>query len=84
MRNEAQRIRKSKTMAFASTASTVNAGLFDRAAAAVTALRTRVENYRVYRTTFNELNALSNRDLTDLALSRSMLKSISLEAAYGK
>ena len=39
---------------------------------------------KVYRTTLAELDSLSNRDLADLGLSRSMLKSVALEAAYGK
>ena len=37
---------------------------------------------KVYRTTYNELNALTNRDLSDLGIDRSMIKRIALEAAY--
>lgn len=36
---------------------------------------------RVYRTTVNELRALSNRELADLGLHRSMIKRIALDAA---
>jgi uncharacterized protein YjiS (DUF1127 family) len=43
------------------------------------ALRAR----RVYRQTVSELQALSNRDLNDLGISRSEIQSIALEAAYG-
>ncbi len=39
---------------------------------------------KTYRTTLNELSELSDRDLNDLGLSRSMIKGIALEAAYGK
>ncbi|SEM53892.1 Uncharacterized conserved protein YjiS, DUF1127 family [Loktanella fryxellensis] len=39
---------------------------------------------KVYRTTLTELQALDNRDLADLGISRSMIKSIAYEAAYGK
>lgn len=39
--------------------------------------------HRVYRNTLNELNGLSGRELNDLGLNRSMLKSVALEAAYG-
>ncbi|MCO4841874.1 MAG: DUF1127 domain-containing protein [Yoonia sp.] len=39
---------------------------------------------KIYTTTVNELEALSNRDLTDLGISRSMIKGIAMEAAYGK
>lgn len=39
---------------------------------------------KIYTTTVNELEALSNRDLNDLGLSRSMIKGIAMDAAYGK
>ncbi|RYH02673.1 DUF1127 domain-containing protein [Salipiger sp. IMCC34102] len=38
---------------------------------------------RVYSATVRELSALSNRELDDLGISRSMVKSIAAEAAYG-
>ncbi|MBF9043837.1 DUF1127 domain-containing protein [Rhodobacterales bacterium HKCCE4037] len=41
-------------------------------------------NWRVYRTTLNELNQLSDREMADLGLHRSMVRRIALEAAYGK
>lgn len=54
----------------------------------------RIQNFRavaadkaakrkVYRTTVHELSALSNRDLADLGIHRSAIKSLALEAAYG-
>ncbi|MCG7625264.1 DUF1127 domain-containing protein [Epibacterium sp. Ofav1-8] len=49
----------------------------------VQALREKVAQYRVYRQTLTELNALSGRELADLGLNRSMLKRVALEAAYG-
>lgn len=39
--------------------------------------------YSVYRQTLSELNALSDRDLTDLGIARSSIGSIAIEAAYG-
>ena len=39
---------------------------------------------KIYTTTINELEMLSNSDLADLGISRSSIKSIALEAAYGK
>ena len=39
---------------------------------------------KMYRTTLSELSALTNRDLADLGVSRSMIKGIAFEAAYGK
>ena len=36
---------------------------------------------RIYRTTFHELNVLSNRDLADLGIHRSEIKRLAWEAA---
>ena len=47
-------------------------------------LRARYARYQLYRATVNELSALSDRALADLGLSRSMIKPIAREAAYGK
>ncbi len=38
---------------------------------------------RLYKRTINELSSLSSRDLADLGISRSMIKSIAIETAYG-
>lgn len=38
----------------------------------------------VYKTTLNELNDLSSRELADLGLNHSTLRSTAYEAAYGK
>ncbi len=48
------------------------------------ALADKAAKRKVYRTTYNELSTLTDRDLNDLGLSRSMIKGVSLEAAYGK
>jgi uncharacterized protein YjiS (DUF1127 family) len=40
--------------------------------------------HRVYRQTLRELQDLSPRELADLGLNRSTLRSVALEAAYGK
>ncbi len=39
---------------------------------------------RVYRTTLNELYALDARELADLGMNSTMIRSVALEAAYGK
>jgi uncharacterized protein YjiS (DUF1127 family) len=39
---------------------------------------------KIYRTTVEELQSLSTRDLADLGIDRSMIFSIATEAAYGK
>ncbi len=46
-------------------------------------LADRYAKYKVYRATINELSQLSGRELNDLGISRSMIKSIAIEAAYG-
>ena len=38
---------------------------------------------KVYGDTLNDLQSLSNRDLADLGIQRSQIKSIAYEAAYG-
>ena len=38
----------------------------------------------VYRATFNDLSSLSNKELYDLGIDRSSIKSAAYEATYGK
>lgn len=40
--------------------------------------------WRMYRTTVNELRALTMRDLADLGIDKSQIRSIALDAAYGQ
>lgn len=47
-------------------------------------LRARLGRYRVYRQTLVELGQLSERELNDLGLNRSMIRACAYEAAYGK
>ncbi|NNE81302.1 MAG: DUF1127 domain-containing protein [Silicimonas sp.] len=42
----------------------------------------RYKQYRLYRTTLDELRALSDRDLNDLGLTRGMIRGVAYEAAY--
>lgn len=46
------------------------------------AFATAREQRRVYNTTFNELNSLTDRDLTDLGIARSNIAAIAHEAAF--
>lgn len=46
------------------------------------ALAMRIKWYATYRETYNELNALGDRELADIGLSRHALKAISRQAAY--
>lgn len=40
--------------------------------------------WRIYRTTLNELRALTGRDLADLGIHQSQIRAIALDAAYGQ
>ncbi len=40
--------------------------------------------YILFRRTYEELNALSTRELSDMGISRSMITRLAYEAAYGK
>ncbi len=71
-------------MAFASESYTQDAGLRGRFAALTKEISERLARRRVYQQTLRELSALSNRDLTDLGLHRSMITQVAHEAAYGK
>lgn len=46
-------------------------------------LADRYAKYQVYRTTIEELSSLSDRDLSDLGINRSSIRSIATESAYG-
>mgnify|MGYP001295612605 CR=1 FL=1 len=71
-------------MANVSMLSGVELGLTDRIGAFLRNLQDARSRYKVYRQTVRELNALTDRDLSDLGINRSMIDSISIEAAYGK
>lgn len=47
-------------------------------------VREALARRKVYRQTLTELKSLSERELGDLGIHRSMLTRIALEAAYGK
>ncbi|WP_404818229.1 DUF1127 domain-containing protein [Roseobacter sinensis] len=72
-------------MAYYTQTHSASGSLIERALAATahmfeTAAR-RYAKYRVYRITLTELAALSDRELNDLGLSRSMIRGLALEAA---
>ncbi|SEQ30807.1 DUF1127 domain-containing protein [Thalassovita taeanensis] len=69
-------------MAFASDIRNAQGGFADRFAALSKDLGARFARYKTYRSTLNELASLSNRDLRDLGLSRSQIRSVAYEAAY--
>ncbi len=59
-------------------------GLTQRLQAIRTQIADAMERRKVYRTTLNELESLTSRDLDDLGISRTMIRDIAYEAAYGK
>lgn len=61
--------------------STAHSGLGDRVTAFVGSVIQNVSQYRVYRRTLAELNALSDRELDDIGVNRAMIKSLALETA---
>lgn len=58
------------------------ASLWDRLAELRAGLGERVAKYRMYRATLSELASLSDRDLADLGLHRTMIDDVAREAAY--
>lgn len=71
-------------MAYINTSATAEIGMSGRIATLVKSARAAMHRRRVYNQTLSELRALSNRELNDLGLSRSMISRVALEATYGK
>ncbi len=57
------------------------ASLLSRLHAATDALVGRINRYRLYRRTLDELSGLTNRELADIGLHRSELRRVAAEAA---
>ena len=57
--------------------------LFQRISEFRARIATATAQRKMYNQTVNELNTLSNRDLADLGLSRSMINEIAFETAFG-
>ncbi|MFN4154568.1 MAG: DUF1127 domain-containing protein [Paracoccaceae bacterium] len=71
-------------MAYVNSSRAASYGIADRAAAIVKTIRVSLERRRVFKQTVRELQALSNRELADLGIHRSMISRVANEAAYGK
>jgi uncharacterized protein YjiS (DUF1127 family) len=56
----------------------------DLIASPLQSLQLMAQRRRVYNQTVYELNGLSDRDLADLGLHRSMISAVAKDAAYGK
>ena len=71
-------------MAYVNTTRVARKGLLDRLAVLKDGVATAVQQRRTYARTVAELTALTDRDLTDLGISRLSIPEIAHEAAYGK
>lgn len=71
-------------MAYVTSSRAASYGIADRAVQLIKSVREAFERRRTYRRTLAELRSLSNRDLADLGIHRSMITRVALEAAYGK
>ena len=50
----------------------------------IATIREAYQRHRIYRDTVSELNALTQRELDDMGITRSMITRLALEAAYGR
>lgn len=71
-------------MAYVNTTSAARKGFADRLAYVKDVVLTAIHQRRVYAQTVAELNALTDRELGDLGISRLGITDIAREAAYGK
>lgn len=56
----------------------------DRFANVLAGMKAAYQRRRTYDQTLRELSALSDRDLSDLGMHRSMISEVARKAAYGK
>jgi uncharacterized protein YjiS (DUF1127 family) len=71
-------------MAYANNSRAAAFGLADRFAGFVASVKINAAKRRVYEKTVRELNALTDRELTDLGISRLSIEDVARVAAYGK
>ena len=69
-------------MAYMTSTRSVQMSFSDRLAALVVALKDLIARRRVFNQTLFELGQLSDRDLSDLGLSRASISDVAREAAY--
>ncbi|MFN3282253.1 MAG: DUF1127 domain-containing protein [Tabrizicola flagellatus] len=71
-------------MAYVNSTPLARKGLADRLAVLRDVVLTAIAQRRTYARTVAELNALTDRELSDLGISRISIPEIAREAAYGK
>ena len=72
---------KDNNIAYTADSSFSKPAAFGGIFAALNKLTEAMQRRRVYRTTVNELSALSDRDLSDLGVSRASIRRLELDAA---
>ena len=70
-------------MAYVSSSRAVRVTFADRVTALITVAREAAARRRVYAQTMAELNMLTDRELNDLGIARSMISRVARDAAYG-
>lgn len=70
-------------MATLASNTSARSGLFGRFADTMIRAKAAYTRYRIFRVTLKEMQELSDRELADLGLGRSMLRRAAYEAAYG-
>lgn len=71
-------------MAYVNSTRVAQKGLLDRLADLKDSVLAAIRTRRLYAQTVAELNALSDRDLADLGISRLGIVEVAREAAFGK
>ncbi len=71
-------------MAYVNSTRAATSGIADRFNIVLASVRAAIVRRQKYSQTLRELNALTERELLDLGISRSMISRIAAEAAYGK
>lgn len=71
-------------MAYVNTARATAPSIRSLVAHPLNSLAQMIQRRRIYSQTLAELDALSDRDLADLGLHRSLIRSVAKDAAYGK
>ncbi len=69
-------------MAYMNSTRSAQVSFFDRFAALMVGVKDLIARRRVFNQTLFELNQLSDRDLSDLGLSRANIADVAREAAY--
>ena len=70
-------------MAYVNTTRVAPKGLLDRLSVLKDTVVTALQQRRIYSQTVAELNALTDRELSDLGIARTTIREIAHEAAYG-